>query len=168
MSVQDDTKYLEESLYSKYIPLKVGKRLDSGCFGYVYALLDYPDRILKVSRSITKIREEELKSLFEKLVGRKCEKISQLYEYNFFEHKKNRFFYYVAEKLKPLSYGKYLAFEKEHICHTNKWVKCVSESPKLHYFDFHNGNVLKSKRGNPKICDLDGFIDNVGNGYKRI
>ena len=153
---------------------KIGKFLDSGSIGSVYNLPS--NRIIKIS----KIESRHIGKIFStldylKILNSPC--VSKIYEYGYIGVlKDSHYYYYITEKLKPLSLdeNQYINllccyesnFKKEYYSKLNKkekkfikYLKILKTKKNLYHHDFHYNNIMQTKCGELKLVDLESFYE---------
>jgi hypothetical protein len=135
-----------------YIPHAIGDRLGAGGYGSVYSMKRDPSKVIKISdRIYSDKRKENLAHVFSLLQQLRSVYIGRLYEYNFFRDNGLDYFYYISEKLYQAPGEKITSF-------ISKWIdRPFTKLARIYYHDFHSGNIMQTKCGRAKICDLDGF-----------
>jgi hypothetical protein len=156
-----NAKSEQKKIHSEDVPYVLGPELGRGVFGTVYQLADHPDKVIKISKSLSVKKDGwnisaqsfyNCKRLFKTLKAAKLKTVAKIYDYKLIKNGNQYFFYYIAEMLNSIDdNNKYIDFREKYSG------KYVSKKHKLKFLDCHRGNVMSDKKGKLKICDLDGI-----------
>lgn len=135
---------------------KIGNKvLGSGAEGLVYKY--DKNKIIKITFPLnihTKTLNKKL-NILNNIKKTKSTHIAKLYSFGALkENIRNgmTIIYYISEKLSYVNDNK-INYDKWH-----NIIDDLKKNKKLSYEDLHSDNVMKTKNGKQKICDLNGFL----------
>lgn len=147
-------------------PKLIGRHLGQGTEGDVFAY--DKNKIIKITSCLSKKSARIIINKVRYLKKINSKHVAKIYDYGFFSSSNNVIAYYITERLFCINNnecGGFSGFDK-------KWnwdnENCLISFGKLYYDDWCNCNVMKTKRGVQKICDLNGFEWDIATVNKKF
>jgi hypothetical protein len=154
--------------YQKHIKLKLGKFVGSGAYGKVFALKQYPSRVIKiVNANNGSINFNKVMKFLSALKAKSNTSFVNIHSFGKFKMDGEQYFYYVMPKLKRLGcssrvmndlYNFYYTKKMDSVPVKTKKFILNTQKVKHKYNDCHGGNLMQDKRGNYKLIDVESFV----------
>ncbi len=162
----------------KLVKLKFGKRIYCTGAAWVFNLTRYSSRVIKIVKMTDDFDDYhernyvKLKSIIAWAKKNSNPSVAKVFKFGKFKLDGNEYYYYVMEKLEKLpnkfysddfidlilvvyvdGIYKFTEFLEPRI---KKFIDGAQAMP-FQYIDLHQGNIMKSKSGNLKFIDFEGF-----------
>lgn len=171
---------IKKDLFEKHTKLKLGKCIYNFGTSTIYYINNNPNKIIKfcsmkeykMSDKISHSYVNKLFSLIKFFQHKKSSPVVKIHKYGKFKNNDDIYYFYVMDKLKPikplLMERDQLAFEIEKSINYQVVLADLPQPAKslvrqlinckYKYADFHGGNIMKNKKGEFKLIDLESFI----------